>query len=85
VNIKPGTIFKVFTRIVTSRLYKRTEQKIPEEQFGFRKGRSTLHASANLLEDIQEALRHHKGKLYAVFMDYKKAFDLLDRKVIADN
>lgn len=38
-----------------------------------------MHAIQNLLEDVEEALRLPKGKLHAVFIDYTKAFDLLNR------
>lgn len=41
-----------------------------------------MHAINNLLSDIQVALRHPKGKLYTIFIDFKKAFDLLDRQII---
>lgn len=34
--------FKMFTRIITDRLTQAIDHIIPEEQFGFRKGRSTL-------------------------------------------
>ena len=71
---------KVYTRILTQRLTRETENQLPEEQFGFRKGRGTLHAISNLLNDIQEALRHRRGKFYTVFIDYTKAFDLLNRE-----
>mgnify|MGYP002224297330 CR=1 FL=1 len=56
---------------------------IHNEQFGFQKGRFTLHTVSNLLGDILQALWHLKGNLYALFIDYRKAFDLLDRSLIA--
>jgi hypothetical protein len=52
---------------------------LPDKQFGFIPGRSTLHAISNLLRNIEDALRWPKGKLYAIFIDYTKAFDLLGR------
>ena len=55
---------------------------ILEEQYGFRKGRSTLQAVANLHADTQDALRHEKGKLYTVFIDFSKAFDSIVRSNI---
>jgi hypothetical protein len=39
-----------------------------------------LHAIQNLLNDIEETQRLRKGKFYAGFIDYTKAFDLIDRK-----
>ena len=59
------------------------EHKIPEEQFGFRNGRSTIQAIRNLLEDIDDTLRHPKGKFHAVFIDFAKAFDKLNRSIVA--
>ena len=56
------------------------QREIPEEQFGFMKGKSTLHAVKCIQEDIEDALKLPKGKLHAVFIDYAKAFDFLNRK-----
>jgi hypothetical protein len=35
-----------------------------------------------LLEQIEDAPRHPKGKYYTVFVDFKKAFELIDRKIL---
>jgi retron-type reverse transcriptase len=77
-----NTIFKLFARILNERLPTMVDQHIPECQFDFRKGRSTLQAVTYVLTQIEEALRHPKGKYYTVFVDFKKAFDLMDRKIL---
>jgi retron-type reverse transcriptase len=73
-------MLKLLTRILTTRLTQEIDHLIPEHQFGFRRGRSTLHAVNNLLKDIDEALKMPKGKFYTIVIDYTKAFDLLNRK-----
>ena len=73
---------KILTSLITKRISEDVDQKIPEEQFGFRKGRSTLHAINNLTGDIENALRHPQGKFHAVFVDYTKAFDKLNRRIM---
>ena len=78
------TTFKILTNLLNNRLYKMTEKFIPEEQFGFVKGKSTLHAVKCLKEEIEDALRHPRGKLHAVFVDFTKAFDLINRSMIID-
>ena len=75
-------MFKVLTKILTRRLDRFVDSMIPEERFGFRRGRSTIHAVSCLLEVVKDALRLSKGKLYAVFIDYTKAFDLIDRSIL---
>ena len=77
-----NAIAKLYTKIINNRLTEETDHLIPEEQYGFRKGRSTLQAIANLHADIQDALRQENGKLYTVFIDYSKAFDSLVRRNI---
>ena len=53
-------------------------------QFGFHKRHFTIHAIQNLLNDIEDSIQIPKGKLYAIFIDCKKAFDLLNQtKLIA--
>lgn len=74
---------KILTRLITQRITEEIEQSIPEEQFGFRKGRNTIQAIRNLLDDIDTALRHPRGKFHAVFIDFSKAFDKLNRSIIS--
>ena len=78
------TAFKILTSLLTKRLQKTTSWAIPEQQFGFVKGRSTIHAVRCLQEDIEEELRHPAGKLHALFIDYTKAFDLMNRTLIME-
>jgi len=54
---------------------------LPEEQFGYRPGRFTLLAEGSLLQHIRTELKKSRGKLYAVFVDYSKAYDLVNRKL----
>ena len=77
-----NTMFKILTKILTDRLTTTVDSLIPENQFGFRPHRSTIQAITALLEAIEEALRHPRGKYHVVFIDYSKAFDLLDRSII---
>ncbi|KAJ4449792.1 hypothetical protein ANN_01196 [Periplaneta americana] len=58
------------------------DNRIPECQFGFRKGRSTLHAISYLIEQIENTLRHPGKKYHVVFVDYCKAFDLINRETL---
>ena len=76
------TLFKVLTSILVKRLAKLVDNKIPELQFGFRQGRSTIQAIQCLKDDIQEAKRMKKGKLHVIFIDYTKAFDRLNRTIL---
>jgi hypothetical protein len=73
------TPFKVFTRLLTQRVTILTDSQMADMHFGFRKGRSTLQAVHNLLNDAEEALRLPEGKLFVVFMGFSKAFDMLNR------
>ncbi|KAJ4443565.1 hypothetical protein ANN_05238 [Periplaneta americana] len=68
--------FKLLTNILNARLTRAKDWKIPEQQFGFRKGL----AVENLLKNIHEVLIKPKQKFYAVFVDYSKAFDNVNRK-----
>lgn len=79
-----NTSFKVFTTILNRRLIEATEGNIPDRQFGFIKGRSTLHAVKYLMDQIEDALRHPGGKYYTVFVDLKKAFDSLNRRKLIE-
>ncbi|CAB0041767.1 unnamed protein product [Trichogramma brassicae] len=75
------TAYKVYTEIIRGRLVKEIEEKkiLPEGQAGFRKGRSTMDNLYTLNYVIQKA-KKDKEKVYATFIDLKKAFDTVNRK-----
>ena len=75
-----NNIFKIFTSILAARLEKELENHIHEQQYGFRKGRNITQAIGNLLGEIQEETSRPKGKYIVVFIDYTKAFDLVNRE-----
>ena len=76
-----SVLFKILTKIITINIAGVAEEMLPDAQMGFRRGRSTTTAVGLLLNNIEEALQKH-NKLYAVFVDFTKAFDLMDRGMI---
>ena len=76
--------FKLFSKLLKDKLVEETDHLIPEQQYGFRPQRNTVQAIGNLLQEIEQALQHPKGKYHAVFIDYTKAFDLLNREKLLE-
>ena len=72
---------KLFTSILNSRLLKWDSENnaITDAQFGFKQGFSTVDAIFVLQSIINRNLSKKGGRLYCCFIDYKKAFDLIDR------
>ena len=82
-----SVIGKLFTSAINHRLNKYLENKSArgEEQVGFREGYSTLNHVFVLHSIIDFYLQKHKNKsrrLYCAFIDFSKAFDLLDRSTL---
>ena len=76
-------IGKIFTKIINQRLRGWAEEKavLPEEQAGFRAGRSTVD-QLGILKSVVEQ-RMNKGKpTYCAFVDLKKAFDSVNRNYL---
>ena len=73
-------IGKLFTAAINYRLTNFLEQAgaIGDEQAGFRAGFSTVDHIFTL-HAIIDIYLHKKERLYCAFIDYKKAFDLVDR------
>ena len=74
---------KLYSHILDTRLRSWAEENniINENQFGFRKNKSTI----DCLYILQAIINKHlskKKKLYCTFVDFKKAFDLVYRIVI---
>ena len=75
-------VSKVFTAILNKSLYAwaENEEKISKEQAGFRKGYSTIDQIFTLITMVKSKLDSRRGgKVYVPFIDYKKAFDTVDR------
>ena len=56
-------------------------QKLPDGQAGFRKGRGTRDPIANTYWIIEEASKFQKS-IYFFFTDYTKAFDCVDHNTL---
>ena len=71
---------KLFTACLNSRIsrYMYNDAKIGYEQAGFRPEFSTMDHIFTL-HAIIEYYKSKKGRLYSAFIDYSKAFDLIDR------
>ena len=66
---------KILLEIIRSRMKPYVEAILAEEQAGFRPGRSTVEQVFALKMLIQHRIEKKDGKVFAVFIDYKKAFD----------
>ena len=80
-------VSKVFTAILNKRLYSwaEKEEKISPEQAGFRRSYSTIDHIFSLISIVQSRFNSPRvGKVYACFVDYKKAFDYVDRDKVWD-
>ena len=70
---------KVFTRILLNRIKEHVNQRLRKEQAGFRPNRSCIH-QINTLWIIIEQCIEWSSRLYAVFVDFEKAFDSVNRE-----
>ena len=74
---------KAFTHIINSRLTRWTESNsvLNDAQAGFRKGRSTIDHMFTLYAAIEKHLLKNT-KLYVAFIDFKKAYDTVNRDIL---
>lgn len=79
--VKRSCIYKLFSSIITRRLsiFLETSESIPQEQHGFRAGKSTMTACESLIRDILTSLNDKRLPLYACFVDFRRAFDMSSR------
>lgn len=79
-----NTISKIFFSILNSRLsfFSELNNLLPENQCGFRTGRSCVDHIFTLSSIIDITLRLKNRKLYAAFIDFKKAFDSVNHQIL---
>ena len=77
-------VYKWFTKLLSRRIYQFVEGSfsLPEEQFGFRRGKSTLETISHFRRHVKQALSRPRNPLFAVFVDFKKAFDFVPRNLL---
>eukprot|EP00400_MALV-I_sp_L67-5_P000711 gene710-478_t len=69
-----NTSYKIFTRIIQTRLAASLDNRLRSTQFGFRAHRSCLQP-LYVLHRLQEMAQHKEGSFYMLFLDWAKAFD----------
>ncbi|XP_024886911.1 golgin subfamily A member 6-like protein 1, partial [Temnothorax curvispinosus] len=77
---------KVYVAVLAERLREEVEHKgiIPPNQTGFRKGMRTVDNIYVLNYLINRQIRRKGGKVVALFVDLKAAFDSVDREVLME-
>lgn len=78
------SLYKIYVSILTERLKEEIERKeiVPENQTGFRKGKGTLDNIYIINYLINRQISEKKGKMVALFVDLKAAFDTVNREVL---
>ena len=66
-------MYKLFTKIITTRMEKKLDENQPREQAGFRSKYMTYHIHA--INKLKEKCREYNIPLCVAFVDYEKAFD----------
>nr|XP_037875878.1 uncharacterized protein LOC105841939 [Bombyx mori] len=76
-----SNIYKVFSKIILSRITNTLEENQPKEQAGFRRHFSTIdHIHA--LRQILQKFKEYNKTYYLGFIDFNKAFDTLEHSFI---
>ena len=74
-------MYKLFTKIIITRLEKKLDENQPREQAGFRsKYCATYHIHA--INQLKEKCREYNIPLCVAFVDYEKAFDSVQTQAI---
>ena len=79
-NCTHFTSSKVMLKILQARLQQYMNQKLPDVQNGFRKGRGTRDQIANI-HWILEKTREFQKNIYFCFIDFAKALDCVGHKL----
>ena len=79
-NLSP--LAKVFESVLFSKLTPLIDPKLCNEQHGFRKGRSCHSALLKFSQEIWNSLDARKGCAGAVFIDFKKAFNSVNKELL---
>ena len=86
-NFRPISLLSIFDKIIEKLMHKRlysyleSHNMLFHNQFGFRKGNSTVHALIQITEQIKHSVEN--GKLgCGIFIDLRKAFDTVNHNIL---
>ena len=76
-------VYKIYSSVLNARLntYLESQGKIHNSQNGFRKKRGTIDHLYSLTSIVKDKI-DKKQPVYACYVDFKKAFDLVDRDLL---
>ncbi|GFG35870.1 hypothetical protein Cfor_05242 [Coptotermes formosanus] len=74
-----ATASKIYAAILKDKLKTIAEEKIEEEQFGFRKSGSCINA-VFVIKQLMEKRKEFNCPLYMLLLDYEKAYDQFNRQ-----
>ena len=86
-NYRPISLLSVFSKIFEKIAHKQlydfliNQSIIYESQFGFQRGRSTVHSLIEIIENIRNCIDHNNYGC-GIFIDLKKAFDTVNHKIL---
>src|SRR6185369_11489311 len=73
---------KIFEKIIYFRLYTAVEPGLDKCQYGFRKKRSCMLATAKFSNDLYRMIDGPNQKAVAVFIDLRKAFNSVNHNLL---
>ena len=88
INFRPisllPTLGKILEKIILNRIsnYFKEFEILNSKQFGFREKRGTVDTISTLVELIRLSKHSYTEHTYCTFLDLRKAFDTIDRKIL---
>ena len=79
-----NTVYKIFTCLIYSRLVKYSEMTLGEYQSGFHPSRSTVD-EIHVVRQILEKCYEYGIELHNIFIDFKQAFDKVNRQKLYES
>ena len=80
-----STLSKIQESYVNDWIYEDVHDKISSSQFGGLPGTSTIHALISLLHKWHMAMESPQKIVRIMFLDFRKAFDLINHNVLLEN